>query len=376
MTGLPIKYQNDELTDVIDILNYNDVCSEDTELLRQALIFGKSFEINYIDEESEQRFRVLDTRSCIPVYYNNLNNDLAYVIRFWKEDLVNNNQESYMVEVYGADSTRVYRSTLGFTSFALLEEKPNFYNQVPVTVFSLNKDEEPIFQQIVSLQDSYNSLYSGAIDDFDAFADAYLVLKGAVADEAELDSMKQHRVLMLDSDAAADYLTKNINDTALQNILTIANNHIHTISNCPDFTDKDFMSQSGVAIKYKLIGFENTASAIEQEMRKALQKRIELISSILNKVSGEAMWRDINIVFTRNLPISLDPSNPAELMQYKGLVSDETLLGQVPFVKDVNKELELVNKQKLANMELYMNGGEDDELLGQQRSIDKESSSN
>jgi len=178
---------------------------------------------------------------------------------------------------------------------------------------------------------------------------------------------------MLDTDSGAEYLTKNINDTALQNILTIANNHIHTIANSPDFTDKDFMAQSGVALRYKLVGFENTAAEIESEMRKALQKRIELISSVVNIVSGEQTWRDVDIVFTRNLPISLEPSTPQELMMFRGLVSDETLLTQVPFVKDVNKEITKVKVQKEENMQLYMNGG-DDGLLEDEGSSNERSS--
>jgi hypothetical protein len=37
----------------------------------------------------------------------------------------------------------------------------------------------------------------------------------------------------------------------------------------------------------------------------------------------------------------------------KGTVSDETLLGLLPFVTDVEKELEKVNAQKQANMDLF-----------------------
>ena len=38
---------------------------------------------------------------------------------------------------------------------------------------------------------------------------------------------------------------------------------------------------------------------------------------------------------------------------FRGLVSDETLLGQVDFVTDVQKELERVNEQKQSNLAMY-----------------------
>lgn len=353
ISGIPVRYNNDEFEDIIKVLNYNDVHQEDTEYLKQALIFGRAFEINYIDEEGKQRFRLFDSRQCFPIYSNDLSNELLYVVRFYKEDLVNKNSEVYIVEVYSTTTVKRYRSVTGFSVFNLLEEYPHFYKQCPVTVFSLNKEEKSIFEQIMSLQDAYNQLLSGEIDDFDSFADAYLMLKGAIADGDDLEAMKKNRVLMLDNDADAKYLTKSISDTQIENMLKNINEQIHNISNSPDFNDEKFMANSGIALRYKLVGFENQAADIEANMKKALQRRIELISEIFNLTNGEETWRDVEIIFTRNLPQSLLPSNPAELMQYKGLVSDETLLAQLPFIKDVNVELEKLNAQHEKNMSLY-----------------------
>mgnify|MGYP003392124249 FL=1 len=92
MTGIDITYSSPNDFDAIqDVLNYNDVRTEDSEYLRNALIFGRAFEINYVDEDAIQRFKVLDSRECIPIYSNDLNNDLLYVIRYYVADTINNN---------------------------------------------------------------------------------------------------------------------------------------------------------------------------------------------------------------------------------------------------------------------------------------------
>ena len=39
--------------------------------------------------------------------------------------------------------------------------------------------------------------------------------------------------------------------------------------------------------------------------------------------------------------------------QLRGLVSDATLLAQLPFVGDVQKELEQLEEQKQANIDMY-----------------------
>jgi len=363
ITGIPITYSNDNFEEVQDILNYNDVVNEDSELLKQALIYGKAFEINYIDEEGKQRFKVLDTRECIDVYADDLNNDLLYVIRFYREDLIDKNNEDYIVEVYGPNTVTTYKSTPGFASFQFLNEVQHYYGQCPITVFRLNSDEDSIFGQIISLQDAYNSLLSDEIDDFDDFADAYLVLTGQIADEEDLRLMKKNKCLLLDEGCTANYLTKSISDTQITNMLQNINNQIYNKANCPDLNDENFMSQSGIAIRYKLVGFENKASSIEANMKKALQRRIELISAIIN-LTDEVMWREVDIKFTRNLPVELSES--ANIVnQLKGIVSDETLLSLLPFIEDPKEEVKRMDEQNKKNMEMYgfNNQVDDDEQV-------------
>lgn len=353
ITGIDVSYLSQTNIDAIqDILNYNDVRTEDNELLRNALIFGKSFEINYVDEDAKQRFKVLDSRECIPVYSNDLNNDLLYVIRYYVADTINNSQDEYYIEVYGNEFIRKYKSSNAFATLSLLEEKPNIYKQVPITVFNLNSDEESIFDKVMTLQDAYNKLLSSEVDDFESFCDAYLVLKGCMADADDLVAMKQNRVLMMDTDAEASYLTKSVSDTQIENMLKNINDTIHKISNSPDFTDETLMSQSGVAIKYKLIGFENVASNIVANMTKALQKRIELICAVLSLTDGETKWRDIHIVFTRNLPQNITDTAQA-INQLRGIVSDKTLISLLPFIKDIDAEVKQIQEEKEANMSMY-----------------------
>ena len=357
MTGIDISYQSDKnFEPVQNVLNYNDVHSMDSEMLRIALVFGRACEINWVDEDGEVRFKELDPRECIDVYDDTLDQNLLYGIRFYSANYVDSTSEEYIVEVYDDKTCRKYLSTMGFSSFTLIDETPHYFGQVPMTFFSLNNDADSIFDQIMSLNDAYNNLISGEVDSWDAFADAYLILKGVTADDDDLTEMKKNRVLMIDSDAEVSYLTKNVSDTQVANMLTNINDQIHKIALFPDFNDDKFMAQSGIAMRYKLIGFENKASSIESEMRKALQKRIELICAILNLTEGsDEYWRDVQIVFTRNLPEN-DTELATLVNTLRGVVSTETLLSLLPFIKDPAAELERLKKEKLINMSLYSFG--------------------
>lgn len=350
LTGIDVAYTGDGIENVQDVLNYNDAHSADSELLRNALIAGVAYEIVYLDEYGAERFKMLDSRSVIPIYDNTLNQELKAVIRFYKEDMVDN--DVYYVEVYDAYEVKTYKSADGYKSFNLIDQRPHFFRQVPIIVFELNTDRASIFDQIITLQDAYNELQSGELDSWDAFADAYIVMKGVTAEEEDLASAKKSRVFMIDSDAEISYLTKNINDTQIQNMLVDINNNIHKIANCPDFSQESFGTTSGIALRYRLLGFENVASSIEANMRKALQKRIELLCEILNLKGGDSAWRDVKIQFTRNLPVNIEETTNI-VNSLRGLVSDDTLLSLLPFITDTNAELEKVKAEKEENMSLY-----------------------
>ena len=202
----------------------------------------------------------------------------------------------------------------------------------------------------MSLQDAYNTLQSSEIDDYESFVDAFLLLKGVTAEEEDIQDMRTNRILLMDQDSSAEYLTKQVNDSQIKNMLENIRQRILSISNSPDFSDRDFMAQSGIALQYKLVGFTNVSKSIMNRMEKALRKRIQLFDHI-EQIKGDTIT-DVKIEFTQNIPANtLDTAQIVN--QLRGLVSDETLLGLLPFVSNAKEELKKAQSEKKANMELY-----------------------
>lgn len=353
LTGRAISYiSREDITPIMKVLNYNDYQQEDSQYLEDALIYGVAYELQWIDGEGNERFSLVSPDMAFPIYDNSLESDLLYFVRYY---MVSEFDETlqYNVEVYSSSEIATYRMNGQGGALQFIEKKPHYYGQVPVSVFNLNRDNKSVFHKILSLQDAYNSLSSSEVDDYEAFVDAYLVLMGVDADKEDLQAMKENRVILLPpSDANAAYLTKNFSDTQIENILQNINDNIHKISASPDFNDENFMAQSGIAMRYKLISFENNASNIASNMKKALQKRIELIAAILNIKNEETVWRDVDIVFSRNLPEDIDEKMNL-VTSLQNIVSNKTLLGQLSFISDPDKEIQLLNEQKEKAMELY-----------------------
>jgi SPP1 family phage portal protein len=352
-----IAYNSEQdIEDIMDILKYNDYQTEDSDFLHDALVHGVASELMYIDADAQTRFKLINPLSCFGVFDNSLTADLIYFVRFYKLNDWDDNDQEYAVDVYN-DKTIKHYTMNGFASTPVfIKEEPHYFGQCPANIFML-PDEKSIFDCIMSEQDSVNELISAEIDDYSAFCDAYLVIEDAELDEETVKTMKQNRVLQLPVGSKAYWLTKAANDTQVENILKRLHDSIYREAQCPDFSSETFIGgvSSGIAIQYRLTGMETRAGGIEALMKKALQRRIEILCGVASLKMGEEVYRDIEITFTRNIPAD-EAALINMINSLKGTVSDETLLGLLPFIPDVQAELEKVKEQKEANMDLFGGG--------------------
>lgn len=356
-----ISYSSDDdIEEVMNILRYNDYQDEDSNLLLDALIYGVAAELMYFDTEGQTRFRLINPLQCFGIYDDSLTGDLMYFVRIYKASDWDDS-DIHFVDVYSDYDITHYKMSGNNGYLEYISEERHYFNQCPANIFIL-PGEKSIFDCIMSLQDAVNNLVSSEIDDYDAFCDAYLTLVGVDAETDDIAEMKQNRVLILPEGASAAWLTKNANDTQIENIIKRLHDSIYRIAQCPDFSSETFVGgvSSGIAIRYRLTGMETKAAKIEGEMKKALQRRIELICGVASLKLGEEVYRDIQITFSRNIPVD-DTSIINMVNSLHGVVSDATLISQLPFVQDVNAELEAVQKQKQENMALYNFGGGSEE---------------
>lgn len=351
-----ISYSSDQdIEEIMDILRYNDFQAEDADFLLNALIYGTAAELMYIDATGQIRFRLINPTTCFGVYDDSLTGDLTHFVRMYKANDWDNS-DTYNVDVYSDYDIKHYSMTGQNGWLTFVSEELHYFSQCPANIFNL-PDEKSIFDCIMTLQDAANELLSSEIDDYSAFVDAYLIFNGVDVEKDDITSLKKDRVIALPDGATANWLTKNSNDTQVENILKRIHDSIYRIAACPDFSSESFVGgvSSGVAIRYRLTGMETRAAKIAAEMKKALQRRVEIICGIASLKFGEEVFRDINIDFKRNIPEDMN-SIISLVNSLKGSVSDATLLGQIPFIDDVNAELEALQEQKAANMELYSFG--------------------
>ena len=349
--GEPITYNSaDErvLKELQLIFEYNDEADENTELAKNASIYGVAYELLYMTEDGI-RFKPLDPKQCIPIYDDSIDNNLIAFIRYYDDyDVVNDKTFTIIEVITDKDITR-YQTSTSIGTFTLLETYSHFFGMVPIATYKNNEEELGDFESVISLIDAYDKLESDSLNDFEYFVDAYLALYGFTADPEDVKKMKENRVLLMDEGTSAEWLIKDTSDSHIENIKNRIDADIHKFAKCPNMADKEFASNaSGVAIKFKLLGTENKVAIKERKFKRGLQQRLELIANINGVIASGFDWRSIEIIFTRNIP-----SNDADIANMVNMLSDivskETLLAQIPFVEDVQAALDRLDKEKEDN---------------------------
>lgn len=360
--GEPVSYNSEEtqfLEEVKSIYNYNDEAAENAEIAKDASIYGVGYEIIYLDSDKAIRFKKISPIGCIPIYDNTIEEDLLFFIRYYDdENIVSGNVTTY-VEVYSRTYRQLYK--MNISALTLIEEELHAFNAVPIVIYQNNAEQLGDFEEVVPLIDAYDKIQSDSVNDMEYFADAYLAMYGVDAEAEDIASMKEQRVLIFPDEAKAEWLTKSINDTYVENLKTRLDNDIHKFSTIPAMTDKDFASNaSGVAMKYKLMGLENTTAKKERCFKKGLQRRLEVICNMLSVMGTNYDYRAIDIVFKRNIPANL--TEMAEVINKIGhLFSEETQVSLLPV--DVDYEAEKVKKEKEKEAGYSISLGDDNGLL-------------
>ena len=340
--GEPVNYtanENQELLErITELFNYNDESAINAELAKDASIFGCAYELMYMDADANIRFKKIDATKIIPIYDNTLEEELLYCIRYYDEEDIENGNKTTYIEVYGREWIRFYENK---TSMKFVGEREHAFKAVPINIYHNNEELMGDFENVISLIDAYDAITSDSINEFNYFSDCYLALYGMSGTEPEdIAAMKEQRVLLLETDAKAEWLTKQINDTYVENLKNRLDAQIHKFSRCPALTDENFAANaSGVAMKYKLMGIETATSKKERAFKKALQRRIELICNIFSVMGTDYDYRDIQMTFKRNIPSNL--VEVADVVSKVGhLLSEETQISMLPLDLDAKAELE------------------------------------
>ena len=354
--GQPVVYssENEEYLQTIqDIFDYNDEQDHNTELGKQCSIKGDCFEMVYLDEDGRIRLGLVFPENLILFYEteSEFTSPLA-AIRMVRGMDKNGN---ILLRVEFWTWTRViYLQSFNGGVLEVTGWKEHYWNDVPFCEYVNNRERIGDFEGVLSEIDAYNRVQSNTANYFQYNDDAILkVTRLGDVDSKDIAQMKRERAVILEDGGDVGWILKTVDDTALENYKNRLREDIHLGANVPNMTDEAFGGNlSGVAVSYKLWGLEQICAIKERKFKRALQRRIELITHVLNLLGHNYDYRDLDMQFRRN-----KPQNILEQSQIIGNLSSmlpkETLLQLLPFVDNPKEELEKLEEEKQEGVESF-----------------------
>ncbi|PFI93404.1 phage portal protein [Priestia megaterium] len=354
--GKPVSYsankENKEYLEHLQtIFDLNNEQKVNADLAKSASIYGYGVEVIYTSQsitgELEIRFAYLDLeeQDILLVYDRSVEKNLIMAIRHYTyKDVV---KDTTIKEAYVYTSDAIYHFRENDGEMTLIDADPHYFREVPINVY-YNRDNISDFEDIVTLNDAYNILQSDDINESEYTNDAFLLIKGMIADDEDVQKMKEKRVIHIEDaeGAGVEWLVKNLNDTWKENLKTRIKNDIHSISATPDFSDSSFAgNQTGEAMKYKIKGLEDNRASKEREFKPALQRRIRLITNILNYLGNSFDWREIVPTFTANLPKADLTIADINTLVGTGILSKDTARAIIPSIEDPADEAEKIQQE-------------------------------
>ena len=349
LLGNPVDYQPAEGYDIeplLDAYKKQTINDLDSEIAKDVSIFGMQYEYVYANENAEPRSCEVDNKNTIIVYDDTVEHNKLFGLIY--RPIYEGNTFKYWEIIYVDKSVKRTYKSYSKRLQQVGKEEPHAFGDVPIICYKNNPEVMGDFEPVISLIDAYNLLQSDRVNDKEQLVDAILCLYGVDFDTEQADMLRESRMLAnIPTDGKVEYLVKTLQEGDVDVLRQNLEADIHKISMVPNMSDQNFVgNSSGVAIRYKLLAFEQNIKNKERYMEKGLMERFKLYNHFLATKSkmAEVPVEEVDTVFKRNLP-----SNDFEISQMINNLADyvdaETLISQLSFIKDASEIVALKAKE-------------------------------
>lgn len=216
----------------------------------------------------------------------------------------------------------------------------NLLGVIPLMPFYNNCQGCGDFEMVTGLVDAYNVLLSGAMDDMQSVANAFLALYGMQGTtQKDIEQANRTRILALSEGGRAEFVVKNLNHEALGQLEINLRRSILQLSMTPDLCDEHFAgNSSGVALQYKLWGIEQVRAAKERTFTDGMGTLLAALTAGERLLGCGVDLRGGEMTFYKNLPQDY-AALVNTLLSLSPLLSKRTILENLPWVADVQEEL-------------------------------------
>ena len=362
--GNPVIYETDN-EELIDNLTRIGEDAHNNEMGLDMGIFGKAYELLYGDI-TEDNTPIIALKNLSPlntfiVYDCDIKQTPLYAVYYYPVYDLDGDILKYKILVYTDNYIFNYEAKDLDNGYTLISEEPHLFKALPILEVDNNRYEEGDFYQVIDILDAYNILMNDRINDKEQLVDALLVVSGISFGDtdaeagAEIKRLFDEKVLELPEGANANFISNALNETQIEILRKALLDDMHKITKIPNMSDENFANNvSGIAMSYKLLGFEQLSKQKELKFIDLLRRRLRLMNNVLGLKGKGFDVNSISIKMYRTLPVNLT-DKLQELQGTDGVLSLQTRLTRYDSELDVERELELIREEKANNAQMMAN---------------------
>lgn len=338
----------------------------------KALTGGKSWLFPYYSNEGALAFEVLPAHEVLPFWSDTAHTDLdcaVHLFPIYEYDEKGNESIVEKVEVFhsGGIERFIWKdgtlepdneavSGTYITAINADSGKPQGLNwaKIPLICFKANHRELPLLCRVKCLQDALNLILSNFVNSMEEdVRNTVLVIHNY--DGEDLGEFRRNlatygavKVRTTDgSDGAVDTLRIEVNVENYKTIIELLKKAI--IENARGYDAKDDRmsgSPNQLNIRSMYSDIDLDANGMETEFQAAFEDLLFFVNAHLaNTGAGDFDGENVTVIFNRDILI-----NETEVIENcgksKGIISDETIMKQHPWVTDTAREAERLEAER------------------------------
>lgn len=337
-----------------------------TELGKNSSNKGTEWLHVYINEEGLFKFIIIPAEEVIPIYDTSLQENLEAVLRYYLVEV--NGKERIRVEWWTRDTVTFYiQDDSGV--FVLDDTEPKnpdyhfYYNdigygwtKVPFIEFPNNEERLSDLKFYKELIDLYDKNIADLANNLEEVQEVITILKGY--EDTDLSEFKEnlryYKAIKVSGEGGVDKLELNIPIEAKKEMLDRLEENIFLFGQGVNMkTDRFGNSPSGVALKFLYSSLDLKASIMERKFRKSIKRLLWFATEYINIIDKKDYDSTTVQVTFRKTMITNDKEDVEIAKDSKGIISDETIIANHPWVEDVAVEKERLEKQEETELDKF-----------------------
>ncbi len=363
LVGQPVVFSSENKNYVEEV---KEIFNEDFLRVLKALCVdclngGIAWIHPYYDEDGEFRFKRFAPYEILPFWKDSEHTKLDFAVRVYEVKTYEGRQEktTEKVEVYSANGVE----RLVFYQGKLIEDIENpssdYINidgrgfnwaKIPLIPFKYNFGEVPLIRDVKALQDAINTMLSDFQNNMQEDSrNTILVIKNY--DGENLGEFRRnlaaYGAVKVRDDGDVKALAVEVNAENYKTLIELTKKELIEVAkgyNAADLRGGGAPNEMNIKSVFNDINMD--ANAMELEFTASLKALLWFVNVHLsNSGKGNFEKEKINIIFNKDTIVN-ESQVIEDIKNSVGIVSEETLIENHPWVEDVEGELEKIKKQR------------------------------